>query len=226
MIKNECLLCSIKSKAALKLADDELEKLSLNCALVKLNKGESVVKQGTLSTNVVYLRKGLAMVHMTGPYHEQIVRFAKAPTYLALPTTFGDKVNLYSVTVIEPSEVCYIDISAFRLLLSSNSDFSYEVMLELCRNELDAFTRCVNRTQKQMRGKIADVLLEMSGKIYNSNTFTLPVNQGEIGNLIDASRESVSRIFNEFEKDGIISLSGKKIEIKNKSTLSLISANG
>jgi CRP-like cAMP-binding protein len=225
-MRNECVLCNIKSKAALKLADDELERLSINCALVKLKRGESVVKQGTLSTNVVYLRKGLAMVHMTGPYHEQIVRFAKAPTYLALPTTFGDKINHYSVTVIEPSEVCYIDISAFRFLLSNNSEFSYEIMLELCRNELDAFNRCVNRTQKQMRGKIADVLLEMSEKIYNSKAFTLPVNQGEIGNLIDASRESVSRIFNEFEKDGIISLSGKKVEIKNKDTLLIISANG
>jgi CRP-like cAMP-binding protein len=225
-MKNECLFCNIKSKAALTLSVDELEKLSLNCALVKLRKHESVVKQGTLSTNVVYLRRGLAKVHITGPYHEQIVRIAKAPTYLALPTTFGDKINQYSVTVIEPSEVCFIDISVFRLLLGSNSDFSYEIMLEVCRNELDAFNRCVNRTQKQMRGKIADMLLEMSEKIYKSEMFTLPVNQEEIGDLIDASRESVSRIFNEFEKDGIIGLSGKKVEIKNKNTLSIISANG
>jgi len=225
-MKNECMFCHIKSKAAMTLADDELESLALNCALVKLHKGESVVKQGTLSTNVVYLRSGLAKIHITGPYHEQIVRIVKAPSYLALPTTFGDKINQYSVTVIENSEVCYIDMATFRLLLSSNSGFSYEILLELCRNELEAFNRCVNRTQKQIRGKIADVLLEMSGKIYDSSIFTLPITQEEIGNLIDASRESVSRVFNEFERDGIIGLSGKRIEIINKDTLLIISANG
>jgi len=99
-------------------------------------------------------------------------------------------------------------------------------MLELCRNELDVYNRCASRTQKQIWGKIADVLLEMSDQIYNSDVFTLPVNQEDMGNLIDASRESISRLLSEFEKDGIIKMSGKKVEIINKKSLVLISTNG
>ena len=222
----ECKLCEIKSKAASKLSDEQIEKLSFNCALVKFRKGDSLIKQGMFSTNVAYLRSGLAKIHIKGPYHEQIVRIVKAPTYLGLPTTFGDKINQYSVTVIEEAEACFIDIDTFRDLLKANHDFSYEIMLELCRNELEVFHRCANRTQKQMRGKIADVLLEMSDRIYNSDIFSIPVNQEEIGNLVDSSRESVSRVLTEFERDSIIRISGKKIEILNKKTLLLISANG
>jgi len=225
-MRSDCRLCGIKSKAAAKLTDKEIEDLSFNCALAGFRKGDSIIKQGNFSTNVVYLRKGMVKIHITGPYHEQIVRIVKAPSYLALPTTFGEKINQYSVTVTEPSEVCFIDISAFRQLLKSNPDFAYEIMLEVCRNELEAFNRCVNRTQKQIRGKMADVLLEMSDKIYNSNSFIIPVNQEEIGNLIDASRESVSRVMAEFERDGIIRVSGKKIGIINKDLLQLISSNG
>jgi CRP-like cAMP-binding protein len=225
-MKSECKICAIKSAAASKLSDEEIEKLSFNCALVKFYKGDSLIKQGTFSTNVAYLRSGLTKIHIEGPYHEQIVRIVKAPTYLGLPTTFGDKINQYSVTVIEDAEVCFIDINAFRDLLNSNHDFSYEIMLELCRNELEVYHRCANRTQKQMRGKIADVLLEMSDHIYNSDVFSLPVNQEEIGNLVDSSRESVSRVLTEFERDSIIEISGKKIEILNKKSLFLISANG
>ena len=110
--------------------------------------------------------------------------------------------------------------------MSLNSEFSYEIMLEVCRNELEAFNRCVNRTQKQIRGKIADALLEMADRIYNSDTFNMPVNQEEIGNLVDASRESVSRVMNEFVADGIISMAGKRISVLNKPTLLVISANG
>jgi CRP-like cAMP-binding protein len=222
----ECKLCDIKSKAASKLSDEEIEKLSFSCALVKFRKGDSLIRQGTFSTNVAYLRKGLAKVHIAGPYHEQIVRIIKSPGYLGLPTTFGDKITQYSVTAIETSEVCFIDVDAFRYLLKVNHDFSYEILLEVCRNELEVFHRCANRTQKQMRGKIADVLLEMSDRIYNSDVFTLPVNQEEIGNLVDSSRESISRVLTEFERDDIIRISGKKIEILNKKSLLMISANG
>ncbi len=225
-MKNECKFCNIKSKATLTLSEEEIEKLSANCALVNLHKGESLIKQGTLSTNVVYLCSGLAKIHIAGPYHEQIVRIVKAPSYMALPTTFGDKINQYSVTVIEDAEVCFIDVNTFRYLLAKNSAFSYEIMIELCRNELDNFNRCANRTQKQIRGKIADVLLEMSDYIYKSNTFAMPVSQEEIGNLIDSSRESVSRVLTEFEKDGIIIIKGKKVEVVNNKLLKMISSNG
>lgn len=225
-MKNECKTCSIKSKAASKLSYDEIEKLSFNCTLVKFHKGDQLIKQGSFSSNVAYLRSGLAKIHIEGPYHEQIVRIVKAPSYLGLPTTFGDKINQYSVTVIDTAEVCFIDIETFRYLLKTNPDFSYEIMLELCRNELEVFCRCANRTQKQIRGKIADVLLEFSDKIYNSTIFTLPLTQEDLGDLVDSSRESISRVLAEFDKDGIIKILGKKIEILNKKSLLLISANG
>ena len=185
-----------------------------------------IVRQGTFSTNVAYLKSGLAKIHLEGPYYEQIVKIVKAPAYLALPTTFGDKINQYSVTVIENSEVCFIDALTFRNLLAINPDFSYEIILDLCRNELDMYNRCASRTQKQLRGKIADVLLELSERIYHSDSFRLPVGQEEIGNLIDASRESVNRVLAEFITDGIIAVSGRSLQMLNKESLKLISAKG
>lgn len=225
-MKSECKLCAIKSNAASKLSDEQIERLSFNCALVHFEKGDSLIRQGTFSTNIAYLRSGLAKIHIAGPYHEQIVRLAKAPTYLGLPTTFGDKINQYSVTVVERAEVCFIDVETFRYLLKSNPDFSYEILLELCRNELEVFDRCANRTQKQIRGKIADVLLEFSDKIYTSRNFTMPLTQEDLGNLVDSSRESISRVLAEFYKDGIINIKGKKIEITNRDSLLMISSKG
>ncbi len=225
-MENDCKVCAIKSKAVSKLSADEIEKLSFSCALVKFRKGDTLIREGTFSTNVAYLRSGLAKINIAGPYHEQIVRIVKAPSYMGLPTTFGDKINQYSVTVIEAAEVCFIDIDTFRYLLKMNHDFAYEILLEVCRNELEVFHRCANRTQKQLRGKIADVLIELSDRIYNSRIFTIPLIQEDLGNLVDSSRESVSRVLTEFEKDGIIKLSGKKVEIIKKESLMMISANG
>ena len=194
--------------------------------MVQFTKGDSIIKQGMFSTNIVYLRSGLAKIHITGPYQEQIVRLVKAPSYLGLPTSIGDKINQYSVTAISNAEVCFIDMVTFRHLLKGNELFSYEIILELCRNELEAIRRCSNRTQKQVRGNIADVILEFADHIYESDSFTLPISQAEIGNLVDTSRESISRTLSEFHKDGIIRFTGRKIEILNKKSLVLISQTG
>ncbi len=225
-MENECKHCPFNARAAATLDDSSFQKLSENHLVLKFKKGDAIIKQGMYSTNVVFLRKGLVKLHLAGPYHEQIVRVVKAPTYLGLPTTFGDKINQYSVTAVTEVEVCFIDLTIFEKILKDNKQFSYEIILELCKNELESFRRCANRTQKMTRGNIADVLLEFANHIFENDTFTLPLSQSEMGNLVDTSRESISRILSEFDKDGIIRLSGKQIEILNKKTLQLISANG
>jgi CRP-like cAMP-binding protein len=223
---NRCEVCIFKSNAASKLDSKQLELLSENCASVTLKKGDMLMQQGALSSNIAYLKNGLAKIHIRGPYHEQLIKLIKAPAYLGLPNTFGDKINNYSVTVVEDSDVCFIDISAFKNLLALNDKFAYEIILTLCGYELDSFKKCASRTQKQLRGNIAEVLLDLSDRIYNSLTFSLPLTRSEIGNYIDTSRESISRVLSEFENDGIIAVTGKKIEILQKEKLVLISENG
>lgn len=226
MENDRCVYCTFKSIAASKLTEEETRKLSSNCLTVSFKKGDSIIRQGTYSTNVAYLKKGLVKIHIEGPYYTQVVRIVKNGHYLGLPTTFGDKINQYSVTAIEPSEVCFIDITTFREMLFSNSHFSNQILIELCKSELESYQKCVNRTQRQLRGKIAGVILEFADEIYMSDKFIISINQQEMGNLVDASRESVSRVLSEFIKDKIVRMEGKEIEIINKRMLQNILQNG
>ena len=225
-MQNDCKNCVFNTRATSMLSDKSFGQLSENHLELRFSKGDTIIKQGMFSTNVVFLRKGLAKIHLTGPYHEQIVRLVKAPTYLGLPTTFGDKINQYSVTAVTDTDVCYIDVRVFQTILNENREFSNDILIELSKNELESFRRCANRTQKQIRGNMADVLLEFSEKIFQSDSFTLLISQSELANLVDTSRESVNRVLNEFDKDGIIKVNGKQIEILNKKSLNLISLNG
>jgi CRP/FNR family transcriptional regulator len=203
-----------------------MEMLGGHHAVVKFRKGDSIIKQGVFSTNVVFLRKGMAKVHLTGPSREQIVRLVKAPTYLGLPTTLGDKINQYSVTAVLDAEVCFIDLEVFKKLKNENSAFSDYILMELCKSELEAYRRCASRTQKQMRGNLADVLLEFSEHLFESDQFTLPLSQSDIGNWVDAGRESINRALSEFIQDDIIEMKGKNMKITNKKLLKIISQNG
>src|SRR5690554_132507 len=225
-MRNECIDCDCVLKSSVELKDCQMEMLGGHHAVVKFRKGDPVIKQGEFSTNVIFLRKGMAKVHITGPSREQIVRLVKAPTYLGLPTTFGDKINQYSVTAVLDSEVCFIDLGVFKKLLSENREFNSYILLELCKSELEAYRRCASRTQKQMRGNLADVLLEFSEHLFESDQFTLPLSQSDIGNWVDAGRESINRALSEFIQDDIIEMKGKNMKITNKKLLKIISQNG
>lgn len=226
-MKAYCKLCNMKSPAAELLNPEEIDTLEQNCAQVKFAKGETVFREGAFATNIVYLRSGLVKIHMKGPTGEKILRINKAPSYLGLPTTFGDKVNHYSATSITEAEVCFISLDAFKNFIYSNGSFAYEIILDLCRAELADFQRFTNLSQKQLPGRIAELLLCFSNHLFKSNSFELPLTITELANFVSASRESVSRQLSELNRLGIIVLSAnKKLTIIRKEMLERISVSG
>jgi CRP/FNR family transcriptional regulator len=221
-----CKFCSKRSPAAEHLKNEELEKLGHSCVEVSFRKGDIIFKQNALSSNIIYVREGLVKIHMAGPEREQILKIAKGPTYLGIPTTLGDKVNNYSATALTPVEVCFIDIQVFKDFISSNNEFAYEIIVSLCKNELNHFHRCVNQLQKQSAGRVAETLLFFADEIFESDEFDLPLSRHEFGDLTGNSRENVSRILSDLDKEGIINIKGKSITILNKGKLFSISKNG
>jgi CRP-like cAMP-binding protein len=226
MYNPECRLCGFKSPAAELLSQSELETLEFNCAQIKFKKGDIIFREGTLATNITYLKSGLVKIHMKGPARDKILRIMKAHSYLGLPTTFGEKVNHYSATALTECHICFISLDTFRDFIFKNGGFAYEVILELCRNELKDYQRYANMSQKQLPGRLADILLCMSHELFDSNKFELPINYNELSDFISTSRESVSRLLSEFSKEGLININKKELTILKEDILEKISLKG
>lgn len=220
-----CQRCGIKSMAAKMLNDKELKQLSNSCAEVYFKKGDTIIKQGALSSNVIYVKSGLVKFHLYGPIKEQIIRIDRAPIFIGLPMTFNDKINYYSASALEETSVCFIDINIFKRFVHQNGEFAFQIIVDLCKNEHSSMNKCISRTQKNINGRIADALLHFH-ELYNKKEFTLPLSRQELGNYTDTSRENVSRILTELHHDKIIRVSNKKIKIINEEMLTLISKNG
>jgi len=200
--------------------------LESECAQVKFKKGEIIFKQDALASNIIYLKSGLAKLHMASRKRDQIIKIIKAPDFLRISTTFADKVNHYSATAVDECVACFIDINSFKEFILRNGEFAYEIIFSLSKSELENFIRCVNRNQKQTIGRVADALIYFSEDIYDNEEFDFPLSRNDLADLICSSRESVSRVLREFDKDRIIQLDGKKIKIINKSLLEQIGKNG
>jgi len=225
-MKQACFQCLFKSSATVKLNNQELTELDDSCVQVNFKPEDTLFKQGALSSNIIYLSKGLVKIVIDGPNREQILKVSKAPCYLGIPTTVGNKINHYSAIALEQSVACFVDVNTFQRFIKANSDFAYEVILDLCKNEINQFHRCVNLVQMQMHGRLAKQLVLFADEIYNSDEYILPLNRNEFANLLCSSREIVSKILSEFNKEGIIKLDGKKIKILDKQKLNFIIQNG
>ncbi len=221
-----CYYCKKKSKATGKLDKDELEKLDQSCNQVEFQKGDKIMVQDAMSYNIVFVREGLVKIHAMGPEKEQILRIVKGPAYLGIPTTIGAKINQYSATTISKTFACFIGFDVFKDFIKHNGQFSYEIIVELCENELQFYKKCMNQLQKQGPGKIAEAILYFSEKIFDDLNFKLPLTRNELGDLTCTSRETVSRILSDFSKSNIIKVNKNDISILDKKQLENISKMG
>lgn len=208
------------------LNDDEICVLENNCAQSDFKTGDIIVKQDALSTNVVYVKTGLVKIHITGPVRERIMKIVKAPTYLCLPSTFGDKINHFSAAALEETSVCFIDVTIFKQFIYKNGDFAFQIILDMSKGELQNFHNCLNNAQKQNIGRMADAILFFANEIYKSSTFTLPVSRQDLADLTGITRESASRILTNFHQEKILEINGRKITIVNETLLEQISEKG
>jgi len=222
-----CKDCIVKSIPAGKLTTEQLNILNSNCARISFKKGENIIKQGAFTTNIVYIKSGLVKEHMKGPNgRDEIMKITRAPAYIGVPSVMGGRNHQYSCTALEHTSVCFIDLHIFNELLLTNSYFSRELILNLSRDLLEHFTRCVNKTQKQLHGRLAETILYLAESIYLSDSFSLSLTRAELGAFIGTTRETVTRILHEYTENGLISIQGRNFKILNKDRLQRISDAG
>ena len=66
-MQSDCRSCPFNTRATKMLSEDSFVQLSENHLEFNFKKGDTIIKQGMFSTNVVFLRRGLAKIHLKGP---------------------------------------------------------------------------------------------------------------------------------------------------------------
>lgn len=224
--KSNCSTCRIRSCAVEVLDGGELEILQTNCAGASFKRGEKIFQQGTLISNIAYVKSGLVKIHKKGPSKDQILKLVNPPGFIGIPTVLGDRVNQYSATAVVPTEVCFIVTQIFKTLIMRNGKFANEIINSLCHDELQFFDRSINQMQKQIHGRLADALQYFARDIFHTETFVMPLTRSELGDFIHATRESVTRALTHFKEDGLIAIEGKQIVLLDQERLNKVSQLG
>ncbi len=207
----------------------EDEKLLINEYSVSIHfkKGETVCKRGAFASHIYFLEEGLVKVYLEERNKNLILTLITKNNLLGLSSVFeGNNKLPYSVATYTDSIVRMIDIQIFRQLLRQNSEFSYRIINLLNEKTSQIYGRFFSLTQKQLHGRLADILLCLSNRIFKSKSFELPLSRADLGDLTGMSTESVIRMMKEFKDDGLIDMHCKSIELLDVARLERISEFG
>lgn len=209
------------------LSREERDLLDSSSAHVNYKKGETICKQGSFASHIMYIDKGLVKVYLEGPPKDLILTITPRGNLIGLQSLFeGNNKFLYSVSTYTDTSVRMIDVQVFKQLLRQNAAFSYRIVNVLNEGTAQAYGRFFSLTQKQLHGRLADILICLSRRIFKSESFDLPLTRSDLSDLTCMSTESVIRIMKEFKDDNIIETSNKSITLLDIDRLERISSKG
>jgi CRP/FNR family transcriptional regulator len=190
-------------------------------------RGEVIRKEGEPIKSFLYLRRGLVKLYKTDKSgKDQILSINKPTDFINLLSIFSNSTYKYSISALEETHVCDVDLQALLNVLRMNSDFGMRVLNRISRISDEIIENRFEINQKQVKGRVAHILLFLADNIYKENSFRMPITRREVGELISMTTENTIRTFSEFKKDGIISIEGKVITIEDYDRLRNVNKTG
>jgi CRP/FNR family transcriptional regulator, polysaccharide utilization system transcription regulator len=209
------------------LRETELQDVINNSNVVTFNRKEIIFRQNTRTSHIMFVKSGLVKIFKEGRNGKFIIlKVAVDNDFLGLLSIYGGDTHHYSSSAIQLSQICFVDINVFNRILSQNGEFAAKIIHRIANDGLFIFDRLMSQSHKQLPGRIADVILYFSDKIYKNDEFEFPFTRRELAELAGTTKESFIRTLAEFKHDKIINLEGSNVKINSKKIVKTLSELG
>ncbi|HKS68250.1 MAG TPA: Crp/Fnr family transcriptional regulator [Candidatus Acidoferrales bacterium] len=214
--REERLFCDLPSAAAQTLA-----KITSSATYPK---GATLFVQGQDSRGVFILCNGRVKLSTTTADGQSLIaRVSRSGDVLGLPATVTGRPYELSAEVIEPTQANFISRSDFLQFLHDNSEAALRVAQQLAEFYQNAIgeMRTIGLTRSAAE-KLARFLLNQlpeGGDRKDQIKLTLTFTHEEIGQMLGASRETISRTFAELKRRKLIQVKGSSITIVSRDAL-------
>ena len=219
-----CEECPFKLSLFKHLKQEELAYLNENRYEVHFNTGETIFKQGGALTHVACLTSGLFKVYLEDSNKNNLMlRILKPTELIGGPGFLVDSKQYFSVAALESSTACFVDLKAFEEILRKNSEFALQFIAYLNTIHINLYEKLISLTHKNMHERVADTLVYLSKRIYESSNFDTTLSRQDLADLSSIAKESFIRILKEFKDSGLIYFNGNSFELKDLEALQRIS---
>lgn len=224
---SSCESCTRRWKNFQHLTHDELNLVNDNRYEATFKPGEIMMKQGSPSSNALFIASGMAKTYIEGVNGKNFILSIALPGRLILgPGAYVDSRHTYTVAAITPVQACFINFDIFKQIVRTNGAFAEGLLEDISAKSLGSLTRMVNLSQKKMHGRLADALLYFSDVVFKNDEYEMILSRQELGEMTNMAKECVVRILKELEDSGVIYSDSSKIKILDREKLIQISVKG
>ncbi|HEY9114190.1 MAG TPA: Crp/Fnr family transcriptional regulator [Bacteroidales bacterium] len=224
---SDCKSCVYRFLLFDGLSEAEYAKVNHKRLEYKFTKGELIRKEGDEVNSFLYVRSGLVKLFKTDSNgKDHIISINKPGDFINLLTIFSDSAYAFSITALEDTYICEVELEVLKELILTNGNFALKILNRMSKIADSIIENSYEIHKKQMKGRVAYILVFLAKNIYRSNTLKLPITRREIGQLISMTTENVIRTLSEFRKDEIISIDNKTITILDFDRLQNIDKTG
>jgi CRP-like cAMP-binding protein len=224
---NSCESCTHGWKNFEHLTKIELQMINDNRYEATFKPGEMMIKQGSPTSNALFLSSGMAKIYIEGNNGKNFIMGIALPGMLVMgPGAYVNSRHTYSVAAITTVQACFISFEIFKQLVKENGEFAEGMLEDVSAKSLQSHTRMVNLSQKRMSGRVADALLYFSDEVFRNDEYEMIFSRQEMGEMTSMAKECVVRILREFEDSGVVYSDSSKIKILDREKLIQISEKG
>lgn len=223
----KCEQCLFKQIIRQFINEEEFQLLYNSSIQLKYKKGETILKQNSQFSHIVFLSKGCVKFNFENEFGKNLIlTIIDSPTLLGGINVFNEATNMFSIIAIEECEACLIDINVLKNLALKNSALALRLLEFSSAMFKDSILNFISLAHKHVNGRVADILIYLSRKIYKSEEFILTLTRKELAEFAGCSSENIIHTLTRFHKEGIIHSDGKRIKIQDSKRLSEISRLG
>jgi CRP-like cAMP-binding protein len=217
-IMSKCEQCIVREFSSLKaLTKDELLQLSDCKTSHTIKKGEVIFEEGENVNGIYCVKDGICKLTKLSPNgKDHIVKLVTKGELLGQRSMISDEPVNLSAVALEDMEVCFIPKSEVMGYFDKNNQFSMNVMKTICGDLKEADDHMVNLAQKTVKERLAETLLYLHDTFGKNedNSLKIQLSRDELASMIGTATESCIRLLSDFNKLGLIELTGKKIVLK------------
>ncbi len=224
---NSCETCTHRWKNFQHLTKEELNLVNENRYEATFKPGETIMKQGSPTSNALFMASGMAKTYIEGLNGKNFILSIALPGRLIMgPGSYVDSRHTYSVAAITAVQACFINFEIFRQLVRINGAFAESLIEDISAKSQLTLNRMVSLSQKKMHGRLADTLLYFSDVVFKNDEYEMILSRQELGEMTNMAKECVVRILKELEDSGVIYSDSSKIKILDREKLIRISEKG
>ena len=220
-------ICEIDAPCFQSLSSEERAMIQNSKTQVFFRKGENLTKQGTFASYVLFIVHGLSRQYIEGYGAKNFnLSIIQPGEFVGLSSVFDKSVFSYTTSAITDTHAALIEKEAIARVMKSNAEFSFEILKRYCKQNSNLFESLESVMYKQINGRMASTLIYLIKLKETYPDLFSQLSRKDLADFCGTTVETAVKVLKSFEKDKLISLNDKEIEVVNLNTLQEISRLG